>query len=152
MVRIQKLFLLLVVIGPLHMGEQLLTSIEEFYAVRGAFAHYYALFDPSAADSASVLLITIFWTIVSVMLYAVLREGLARLAVMALFGLFAAGEVHHIVQAIAHGGYDPGVITCIPYAAAGALLLEAVWREFARVRRPLTETAAVTLAQQKEMV
>ena len=132
--RIQTLFLLLTIVGPLHMGEQLLTSIEEFHAIRRAMAPYYAMFDPAAADSASVILITIVWTTVSLLVYGVLCEGLARLFVMKIFGLFAVFEGHHVLQALARGGYDPGLVTCVPYAALGVLMLDAVWREFRRVR------------------
>src|SRR6187397_139288 len=119
MSRIQNLFLLLIVIGPLHMGEQLLTGIEEFHSIQRLFAGYYAWFPPATADHASVILITIIWTICSVLLYAVLREGTPRLAVMGMLGVFGAMEVHHVVQAFANGGYDAGVITCIPYAIVG---------------------------------
>lgn len=134
MSRIQNLFLLLIVIGPLHMAEQLVTSIEEFYSIQHFFAGYYAWFPPAAADHASVILITIIWTICSVLLYAVLREGTPRLVVMGILGVFGALEVHHVVQAVANGGYDPGVITCIPYAIVGYLLVQSVWREIQRSR------------------
>ena len=134
MSRIQNLFLLLIVIGPLHMAEQLVTSIEEFHSIRRLVAGYYAWFPAAAADHASVILIVIVWTICSLMLYAVLREGTPRLLVMGILGLFSALEVHHVVQAFANGGYDPGVITCIPYAIGGYLLVQSVWREFQRGR------------------
>jgi hypothetical protein len=132
--RIQNLFLLLIIIGPLHMGEQLLTSIEEYHAIRRGLAQYYAMFDPAAADSVSVILITVVWTVVSLLIYAVLREGLPRLFVMGLLGVFAVAEVHHVIQAFAEVRYDPGVVTCVPYAALGAMMLDAVWREFKRAR------------------
>ena len=134
MSRIQHLFLLLIVIGPLHMIEQLLTSIEEFYSIQHLFAGYYAWFPAAASGHASVVLITIVWTICSLMLYAVLREGTPRLAVMGLIGAFGAMDVHHVVQALVSGGYDAGVITCIPYAIVGFLLVQSVWREFQRGR------------------
>ena len=107
--RIRTLFLWLVVIGPLHMAEQLLTSIEEFYSVRVLTARYYALFDPSMADHASVLLITIVWTTVSLFVYALLKERTPRLVVMGLVGAFAATEVHHIIESFMKAAYDPGV-------------------------------------------
>ena len=132
--RIQNLFLLLIIIGPLHMGEQLLTSIEEYHAIRRALAQYYAMFDPTAADSVSVILITIVWTKVSLLVYAVLREGLPRLFVIGFLGLFAAAEAHHVIQAFAGVRYDPGLVTSVPYAALGVLMLDAVWREFRRAR------------------
>jgi len=134
MTRIQKLFLLLIIIGPLHMAEQLVTGIEEFYAIRQFFGGYYAWFPAAAADHASVILITIFWTVCSLLLYAVLLEGTPRLAAMALMGVFGVTEAHHLVEAFASGSYDPGVITCIPYAVAGWLMVQAAWREFQRGR------------------
>ena len=129
MIRIRPLFLWPVVIGPLHMAEQLLTGIEEFYSIRALTARYYAMFDPSFADLPSVLLITIVWTTVSLLVYALLKEGTPRLVVMGLFGAFAATEVHHIIDSFMKGAYDPGVLTCVPYAAVGCLLVAAVARE-----------------------
>lgn len=127
--RLNKLFLLLVVVGPLHMIEQMLTSIEEFYWLRGRLEGYYAWFAPASADLATVILITVVWTKVSLLFYALLVGGTARLLVLALFGLFGASEVHHVIEALAKGGYDAGVITSIPYAAVGCLLVAKVWRE-----------------------
>jgi hypothetical protein len=129
MYRLTRLFLLLVVIGPLHMVEQMLTSIEEFYWLRGHLEGYYAWFAPASADLATVILVTVVWTNVSLMLYALLVGGTARLIVLALFGLFGASEVHHVTEAIAKGGYDAGVVTSIPYAVVGCLLVAAVWRQ-----------------------
>src|SRR5262245_10086707 len=132
MPRIRTLFLLLMIIGPLHMGEQLLTSIEEFYSIRELFGGYYAWFDPSLADHASVILITIIWTFVSVLFYSLLHDGLPRLIVPTIFGVFAATEIHHLIESLMKGAYDPGVITCIPYSIVGVLLTAEVWREFRR--------------------
>jgi len=130
MTRIRTLFLLLTIIGPMHMGEQLLTRIDEFYSIRELLPSYYAWFDPAAADHATVLLITIVWTLVSVLFYSLLHDGLPRLIVPAVFGIFGATEIHHLIESLLKGAYDPGVITCIPYAIAGALMVAAVWREF----------------------
>ena len=77
MSRIQKLFLLLIVIGPLHMAEQLVTSIEEFYSIQHFFAGYYAWFPPAAADHASVILITIIRQVTRAQAYAPLDETFA---------------------------------------------------------------------------
>ena len=144
MERINRLFLLLVVIGPLHMIEQMLTSIEEFHLIRSQVESYYAWFAPASADLASVILITVVWTTVSLMFYALLVGGTAKLVVLAVFGLFSANEAHHVAEALAKGGYDAGLITCIPYAAVGALLTAEVWREFRRV--PSASGAAARLA------
>ena len=130
--RINRLFLLLVVIGPLHMIEQMLTSIEEFYWLRGQLEGYYAWFAPASADLATVILVTVVWTKVSLVIYAILVGGTPRLVVLALFGLFGASEAHHVIEALASGGYDPGVVTAIPYAAVGCVMVAELWREFRR--------------------
>jgi hypothetical protein len=128
--RLNRLFLLLVVVGPLHMIEQMLTSIEEFYWIRGHVEGYYAWFAPASADLATVILITVIWTKVSLLFYALLVGGAGKLIVLALFGLFGVSEAHHVIEALAKGGYDAGVITCIPYALVGCVLVAEVWREF----------------------
>lgn len=130
--RMNKLFLLLVVIGPLHMIEQMLTSIEEFHWIRRQVEGYYALFAPASADLVTVILVTVVWTKISLLLYALLVGGTARLLVLALFGLFGASEAHHVIEALVKGGYDAGVVTSIPYAVVGSLLVAEVWREFRR--------------------
>ena len=93
MTRIRTLFLLLTIIGPMHMGEQLLTRIDEFYSIREFIGGYYAWFDPAAADHASVLLVTIVWTLVSVLFYSLLHEGWPRLIVPAIFGVGNAASL-----------------------------------------------------------
>jgi hypothetical protein len=128
--RINRLFLLLTIIGPLHMAEQLMTSIEEFYSIQRLVGRYYAWFDPAAADSATVVLITVIWTVCSLMFYALLIGGTPKLAVLGLFGLFGVQEVHHVIESLATRRYDPGLFTCVPYAALGCLLVSAVWRAF----------------------
>jgi hypothetical protein len=143
MERIRRLFLLLTVIGPLHMVEQMLTDIEEFYMIRGLMPKYYSWFDPGAADTATVILITTVWTACSLMFYALLHEGWPRLVVPGLFGVFGVTELHHVFEALSKAGYEAGVITCVPYAYVGALLVAAVWREWKRGRRPVTQAAAL---------
>jgi hypothetical protein len=132
MTRIEKLFLLLTIVGPLHMAEQLMTSIEEFYMLRQQLGSYYAWFGTASTDAATVILITVVWTLCSLLFYAVLIGGTPRLVVLALFGAFGAQEVHHVFESLMKGGYDPGVITCVPYAIAGNLLITAVYQEFRR--------------------
>jgi hypothetical protein len=135
--RIHRLFLWLTVIGPLHMVEQMLTSLEEFHMIQGLMASYYGWFAPNRADLASVVMITMVWTLVSVIIYALLRGGAAMRAVMYVFGVFAVTELHHVQEAIGKGGYDAGVLTCVPYAWAGALLLKAVWDAAQPERQPM---------------
>ena len=134
MERMNRWFLWLIVIGPLHMIEQMFTSIEEFHMLRDQLGGYYDLFAPANADLASVILITIVVTLISLMLYGMLVGGRAQLVVVTIFGLMGAGEIHHVFQALSAWGYDPGVITCFAYSAAGVMLLREVWREV-RFRR-----------------
>ena len=63
---------------------------------------------------------------------------------MKVFGLFAAMEAHHLIQALAKGVYDPGVVTSVPYAALGVLMLDAVWREYRRGRSAAPAPQAAT--------
>ena len=135
MERIHRLFLWLIVIGPLHMGEQLLTGIEEFYMLREQLGQYYALFDPAFADRASVILITIVFTLMSLMLYGMLAGGRGRTIVLTMFGVMGAGEIHHAIESVVTSSYDPGVITCFAYSAVGCVLLREVWRN-ARLAQP----------------
>jgi hypothetical protein len=135
--RIHRLFLWLTIIGPLHMVEQMLTSLEEFHMIQGVMAGYYGWFAPDRADLASVVMITLVWTLVSVIIYALLRGGAAMRAVMYVFGVFAVSELHHLQEAFGKGGYDAGVLTCVPYAWVGALLLKAVWDAGQAERQPM---------------
>jgi hypothetical protein len=130
--RLSRLFLWLTIVGPLHMIEQMLTSIEEFHWLRGQLAGYYGWFAPESWDLATVILITVVWTKVSLALYAFLVGGTARLIVLGLFGLFGVSELHHVIEALATGSYEAGVVTSIPYAAVGGLLVADIWREFRR--------------------
>jgi len=137
MKRSRQLFLASIVVGPLHMIEQLLTGIDEFYSIRQSVASYYGLFDPSYADHASVLLITIIWTMVSLLFYGLILGGRPQLAILGGLGAFGVTELHHVVEAIANRSYDPGLITCVPYAIVGALLVAAVSKEWKRTPQAL---------------
>jgi hypothetical protein len=144
--RIQKMFLIVGLIGPIHMIEQLVFGIDEFYFLKSSLAPYYAWFPAAAADWATVLLITINGAILTAVLYAFLLGGRARLAALALFALLGVSEIHHLVEAIVRGGYDPGVATSIPYAWFGWQLLQSVWSEFKRSRETQIGEAAVFAA------
>jgi hypothetical protein len=98
------------------------------------------------ADSGTVILVTVVWTIVSLLFFSLLLPGRARLILPGLTGIFAVTEIHHVFEALSKGGYDPGVITSVPYAIAGAYLVAAVWRELRTDRGPVTRAAAVAAA------
>src|SRR5262245_37427988 len=125
------------------MAEQLITGINEYYMIKEqVVGGYYAWFAPQDTDWATVLLITIVWTFVSLLFCALLRGGKATLAVMGAFGLFGASEIHHVVEQLAKTTFEPGVLTSIPYCAVGVLMLIAVWRE---VRRTSTKVSGTKL-------
>jgi hypothetical protein len=134
--KLSMLILAIIVVGPAHMGEQLLTSIEEFYMIRESLGGWYGLFPPAYADHASVLLITIVFTAISLILYALMRGGTAPLIVAGAFGLLGVGEAHHWIAAATKGGYDAGVITSFAYVGVGAMILVEVARELRARRRP----------------
>ena len=130
--RLSALVLAIIAIGVAHMGEQLATSIEEFYMIREALGGWYAMFPASYSDHASVALITIVFTTISLIFYALMRGGRAPLIVAATFGLLGIGEAHHWLQAATTGAYDPGLITSILYVGVGLLIMREVAREFPR--------------------
>ena len=144
MQRIQSMWLWLTIIGPLHMAEQLMTGINEYYMIKEQVVDgYYAWFAPQDTDWATVLLITIVWTFVSLLFYGVLKGGRALLAIMGAFGLFGASEIHHVFEQLAKTNFEPGVLTSVPYCVAGVLMLIAVWREF---RHTNSEASGTKLA------
>jgi hypothetical protein len=150
--RIRTVFLLLTIVGPMHMAEQLLFGIEEFFSIQGYVTSYYTWFEPAAADHATVILITVVWTMTSLLFYGLLRGGTARLVVLGIFGLFGAQEVHHVIESLQTGAYDPGLVTCVPYALLGALLLSAVWQEFKQESRATNGDASRSTFDQPQGV
>jgi hypothetical protein len=131
MTRIRKSFLLLLLTGPVHMAEQMAFGIEEFHMIqRTVINPYYAWFAAADADWASVLLITIVGSILSLAFYALTVGGIARTLALATFGLLGISEIHHVVDAIAKAAYDPGVVTSVAYCWFGCALLSAVGDQF----------------------
>ena len=120
--KLGSLMLAIIAVGVAHMGEQLITSIEEFYMIRESLGGWYGLFPAAYADHASVLLITIVFTAMSLIFYALMRGGVAPLIVALVFGVFGITEVHHVIEAIVTRSYDPGVVTSFAYVAVGLLL------------------------------
>lgn len=128
MTRTRKAFLLLLLSGPIHMAEQMVFGIEEFHMIRRTVINpYYSWFPADKADFASVLLITLVGTIFSLIFYALMSGGAARTIALAAFALLGIGEIHHVVEAMAKGAYDPGVVTSLAYCWSGCSLLFAVW-------------------------
>lgn len=130
MPRTTKLLFWLMIIGVLHMSEQLLFGVEELQLFKPMMADYYDAMAAIGSDKATVVLVTVVVTFFTWLCYATLVGGRLRLAALGVFGLMGAGEGHHVIQAIAKGGYDSGLLTCVPYCAAGVLMLIALWREY----------------------
>ena len=140
--RLNALMLLIIAIGVAHMGEQLATDIEEFYMIRDAVGGWHAMFPAAYADHASVLLITVVCTAISLVFYSLMRGGSATLIVAGVFGLFGISEAHHWLEALASGAYDPVLVTSFAYVWIGVLLVMEVVRE---VRAMSAGTVAATV-------
>lgn len=132
MSRTQTLFLLLGLIGPIHMIEQMIFGIDEFYMLRDSLDAWYALFPAAAADHATVGLITIMGAVFTAMFVALSAGGKARLVVLGFFGVFGLTEVHHVVEALVRHAYDPGLVTSLGYVGLGAALFASVVFEWRR--------------------
>jgi len=130
MQRTTRLLFWLMIIGVLHMSEQLIFGVEELQLFKPMVADYYQAMAAIGADRATVILVTVIVTFFTWLCYAILAGGRLRLAALGFFGVLGAGEGHHVIQAIVNGGYDPGLLTCVPYSWVGVLMLIAVWREY----------------------
>ena len=132
--RTWKLFLLLGLVGPVHMVEQMLFGIDEFYMLRDSLGGWYDLFPLAWSDHATVGLITVAGVIFTALFVALAAGGRARLYVLGFFGLFGISEAHHVIEAFSRVGYDPGLVTSIAYATFGALLFRSVIADLRRLR------------------
>lgn len=126
--KLNRLFLAIVLVGALHMGEQLIFGVEEYHMLRDGVRTWWTWFPAVEAARASVLLITIVFTTLSLMMYGLLVGGGARLFVLGAFGVLGAQEIHHLFEAIAKRGYDPGLVTSFLYVWIGVWVLQVVWR------------------------
>lgn len=127
--KLTSLFLMITVIGIVHMGEQLATGIEEYYMLREQIGGWYGLFPLQLAGEASVTLITIVFATVSAMFYALMRGGRAAVIAVGVFGVLGVSEAHHWIEALMKGAYDPGLVTSVSYVWVGVLILAEVRRE-----------------------
>lgn len=139
--RLSALVLAIIGIGVAHMSEQLATSIEEFYMIRDALGGWYAMFPAAYADHATVTLITLVFTAISLIFYALMRGGRAPLVIAGTFGLLGIGEAHHWLEAVTTGAYDPGLVTSFLYVGVGVLIVREVARELRRVHEPSASLA-----------
>jgi len=140
--KIPILMLAIIATGAAHMGEQLMTDIEEFYMIRDSLGGWYGLFPAAYADHASVLLITIVFTAISLVFFALMRGGAAPLIVAGAFGVFGVTEAHHWVEALLARAYDPGLVTSVAYVVVGLLLTREVVREWKLSRSSVSAATA----------
>jgi hypothetical protein len=106
------------------MAEQMMFGLDTLYELQSLIRSYHSLF--SNPDVGTVLMVIVVVTIVQSMVLAVLAGGRWRLSVAAFFGAVGAGEAHHLIQTAMQGQYFPGMVTSIPYAWIGAMVLRAV--------------------------
>jgi hypothetical protein len=132
--RLNRLMLLIIVIGVVHIGEELMFGIEEFYKLRTAFDPWYALFPADRVDEAHMLLITLVGTIFSLGFYAMMRGGIPALLVIGAFGGIGLKEAYHWVEALRAGTYTSGLVTSFAYVWVGWQIKQEVQREL-RLRR-----------------
>lgn len=142
--RLNRLFLAIILVGVVHMAEQIVLGVEEFRTLRAAAGGWWTLFPPTYADEASVILITLVFTTMSLLIYGAMRGGKAALFVAALFGVLGVQEAHHWIEAIEKRAYDPGLVTSFAYVWVGALILAQVWRAW---RLQPLEAAAVAMSR-----
>lgn len=127
-------FGMLLIIGPIHMAEQLLFGLDELQELKALLARYYGRFpDP---DIGTWWLVVISATVVQLLMYGLLAGGRWRLAAAGFLGVFAISELHHIIRSMAAGGYNPGVVTCFAFIAIGWMLLKCVRSEWGASRLP----------------
>jgi hypothetical protein len=138
---IKWLFGVLVVIGPLHMIEQMVFGIDEVYEMKRLVAVYHSWF--SNPDLGTVVLVTVAGALCLLMMYGLIAGGRWQLAVIGFLGLSCIGEVHHVLRLFIFGHYNPGVVTCVPFATIGGLLLYHAYSQFRSTPRIEGQQATV---------
>jgi hypothetical protein len=134
----------LIVIGPIHVGEQLLFGIDLLSEIRAMFAVYYGYFQN--ADVGTVVLVILTVTMVQLLVYGGVAGGRARLLAAGFFGVMGAAEAHHILHTVLRGSYFPGLVTSFPFTGIGIMLLIAVVREWRETSRGSNRALAAATA------
>ena len=116
--RIRNLFLLLALVAPLHVAEQLAFGTGEIVLT----------------DRATEILLTVVGAGVLLLAYGLLAGGMARLGSTAVFAVLAVFESHHMVATFLGASYTPGVVSAVPLVATGVMLLVAVRAEYRRTQ------------------
>ncbi len=116
------------VVMVLHMAEQLHFGLIELERLKHAIRLYDGLF--KSADTATVVLVTIGASFVYLLMFALLVGGRARFVALEVLGGASVLEVHHVIETIVAGAYTPGLVTALPYAGIGGLLMWAAFKEY----------------------
>jgi uncharacterized protein with HXXEE motif len=134
-------FALLVLIGPIHMGEQMLSGLDTLDELNTMMAAYYSRF--TNPDVGTVALVIVVVTFVQLLLLGALAGGRWRLFVAGVFGLMAVAEAHHVAQTLVQGKYFPGLVTSLGYVWIGVMVLRAVVRDWNAATRQVQKQFAV---------
>ena len=116
------------VVMLLHMTEQLLFGIGELDKIKRVIAVYDGWF--ASKDIATVVLVTIGGGLVFLAIYGILRGGRARLTSLEALGLLSVSEIHHWVETVQARAYTPGLVTSVPFAVFGLLLMRSALQEY----------------------
>jgi hypothetical protein len=138
---VKDLFLVAVLLVPLHVVEQLMFGLDELYELRslaGAAANAFG--DP---DFGAVVLVGAVTTLVLFFCYGFMAGGAPRLIAAGFFGLEFMGESHHLIKTVIRGEYFPGAVTAIALVVLGAFVLRRAWLEFHQAAPAPAEGAAV---------
>jgi hypothetical protein len=130
--RIRRLFLLLALVAPLHMLEQLAFGNGDIARIRVALDRFYALF--ANADQAAIVLTTTIGGSLLFLAYGLLAGGAARLISLGVIAVMSLAESHHIAETFAQAAYNAGVITSVPFVTLGVLLLVTIRIEYRRAQ------------------
>jgi hypothetical protein len=130
--RIRRLFLLLALVAPLHMLEQVALGDNELARLTAALARYSAQF--ASAEQATGVLVTVVGAGALFLAYGLLAGGTVRLMSTAVFAVASLTEFHHVVETFVRGAYHAGFFTATLSVTFGVLLLVAIRAEYRRSR------------------
>ena len=131
---IRRWFTWLVIIGPIHMVEQMIFGLDELEELKRLFTSFYGWF--GNADYATVTLVTVSFTVVNLIALGMIVGGRWRFASIGFFALLGVGEIHHVLRVAASGTYNPGVVTSVLFFLFGVLLSRALVSEYRRTYAP----------------
>jgi len=118
---LKNLFLVLVVLFILHGVEEYLTG---FYKVDLFFMQFFSFFEVMPWPQAAFLLFqALWWLILVIVSLFVFVEKWSYYAI-AIIGLIALVEIHHVYKALAHMTYYPGLFTSLLIVVVGIFFLK----------------------------